>query len=153
MLALKGTALLPSDLLALGTAAAVGGSFVYEATPQIAQGIVALAASLVACMLMRPSGKSPVRPWLRFAVTALVAAACVLYGVNAYNTCDVREKYGTSIDYWWPLNSYYAQGFMPTFLTMMQDMEITVPEGYTDEDAAATESQLARHTTRAVTPR
>lgn len=144
MLALKGTALLPSDLLALGTAAAVGGSFVYEATPQIAQGIVALAASLVACMLMRPSGKSPVRPWLRFAVTALVAAACVLYGVNAYNTCDVREKYGTSIDYWWPLNSYYAQGFMPTFLTMMQDMEITVPEGYTDEDAAATESQLAQ---------
>lgn len=144
MLALKGTALLPSDLLALGTAAAVGGSFTYEATPQIAQGFVALIASLIACMLMRPAGKSPVRPWLRFLLTALVALACVFCGVNAYNTTDIREAYETSIDYWWPLNSYYAQGFMPTFLTMMQDMKISVPEGYTDEEAAATESQLAQ---------
>lgn len=144
MLALKGTAILPSDLMALSTAAAVGGSFTYEATPQIAQGIVALAASLVACMLMRPSGKSPVRPWLRFACTALVAILCVNYGVNAYNTCDIRDQYGTSIDYWWPINSYYEQGFMPTFLTMAQDMKISVPQGYTDEEAEATESSLAQ---------
>lgn len=144
MLVLKGTAILPSDLMALGTAAAVGGSFTYEATPQIAQGIVALLASLVACMLMRPSGKSPVRPWLRAAVTAVVAICCVWSGVNAYNTCDIRETYGTSIDYWWPVNSYYAQGFVPTFLTMAQDMKISVPEGYTDEEAAATEASLAQ---------
>ena len=143
MLTLKGTAILPSDLLALGTAAAVAEGFTYEATPQIAQGVLLLVGSLVACVPMRPAGKPIGRVWGRAAVTLVAALLALTCASSAWGTLDLHNGFGIDIDYWWPINTYYADGMLPTFLTMVKDMEISMPEGYSDEEAAATEGELA----------
>lgn len=152
LLTLKGTAILPSDLLALGTAAAVADGFTYEVTPQIAQALMLLVASLDACVLMRPAGRPIGRVWGRAAVTAVVALAACLSAYNGYNALDMREQYNISIDYWWPSNSYYQYGMLPTFVAMAKDMTIAVPEGYTDEEARGTEDSLAQDYDAATDP-
>lgn len=152
LLTLKGTAILPSDLLALGTAAAVADGFTYEVTPLIAQGILLLVASLDACVLMRPAGRPIGRVWGRAAVTALVALVACVCAANGYNALDLHNDYEIQIDYWWPSNSYYQYGMLPTFTTMAKDMEISVPKGYTDEEAAGTEAALAQDYDSATDP-
>lgn len=152
LLTLKGTAILPSDLLALGTAAAVADGFTYEVTPQIAQALMLLVASLDACVLMRPAGRPIGRVWGRAAVTAIVALAACLSAYNGYSALDMREQYNISIDYWWPSNSYYQYGMLPTFVAMAKDMAIPVPEGYTDEEARGTEDSLAQDYDAATDP-
>ena len=145
MLTFKGTAILPSDLMSLGTAAAVAGGYTYDVTPAMASALAQLLAGLVAAQLMRPAGKPICRlRWVRPAATLACGLFCLYLGVNSYNTVDLAKRYDIDIDYWWPISSYETYGLLPSYLTIRQNMVIDMPDGYTDEVASATEAELAQ---------
>ena len=130
----KGTAILPNDLYALGTAAAVSGSYVYSVGDQVLLGLscVVLAAA-VAQLVPRPK-KAPSR--VRAVATNLVAAAAsALLLVAFVSVPSYTNQLGVGMDYWFTLDFYKKQGMLTTFVTIAQDMAIKVPSGYTDDAA------------------
>ncbi len=140
----KGTALLPADLMALSTAAEVSGSYTYNVTTPMLGAALALTIGLIFCCLMRPCTTAPRRAWLvRPMANLAIALACFLGIQNAFYTVSLNKDFEINTDIWWPINSYTAGGFLPHFLNLFQQMQISTPLGYTEEGAAETEGELA----------
>lgn len=135
----KSSAILPSDLLALGTALSVSGgySFVLSVQPLIALSLAAVAASLLSLMrpLPRPAelGKRP-----RVALTcARIAAGCVIIALvgalsHAVSLC---RDFGLQESFWDALTVYRSQGFAASFVSLIQNARIEAPEGYSASEA------------------
>ena len=164
VLEFKGGAIMPSDLLALGTAAAVSGNFSYYLGTGTFLGLAAQAVAT--CLLSfvvpphvaegeaNPEGGHAAQgtPWSRSrrgrallaCANVAVALAClwgahwVAMGTSYYWT------YGIGIDFFEAINTYREQGFLTGFMAARQDMPIRVPQDYTPEAAQATEDQLAQ---------
>ena len=139
----KEAAILPNDLLALGTAAEVSGGYVFSVNHLVALGTAAALLATAACAFAVPS-RCAAREDLRRnvlgnAAAALVAAGC-LWGVVS---TDFGEAYGLEIAYWNSLSSYESHGFLPSFIKVAQDLPIERPQGYSDEAAAQTEGAYA----------
>lgn len=151
----KGAAILPSDVLGIGTAMAVGSNYVYSISTTALSGITyaLCAAGLLMLARRRPgtiesNGRFKghellcrvIRVVGRSAVGAALVAACLaLFLVPSY-----KDTFGIYIpDYWWALNRYSEYGFLPTFASAVQDLPIQVPEGYTDEAAESIEQNMA----------
>lgn len=136
----KSSVIMPSDLLVLGTAAAVAGSYVYEVSDQILISLgVALVAVGVASLL------APARPLARRRVAGNLGAAvaCAVLLAAAVLVPSYADDLGVSVSGWNPLSSYRSQGFLPSFVKVGQDMVPEAPEGYTDEQALELESTYA----------
>lgn len=151
----KGAAILPSDVLGLGTAMAVGSNYVYSISATALSGITyALCAAGLLMLARRRPGTTTqearaknhellcrvLRVVGRTAVGAASVAACLtLFLMPSY-----KGAFGIYIpDYWWALNRYSEYGFLPTFASAVQDLPIQVPEGYTDETAETIEQNMA----------
>lgn len=65
----------------------------------------------------------------------MVGIAC-LVGVGAHVTLvDYYNTLSIQVYTWRPLESYYRQGFLPSFISGAQTIKPPVPEGYSVEDA------------------
>lgn len=144
VLLFKGAALLPSDLLAAGTAAAVVEGYEFVLTPQIAYGAMAAYACACACAFVWPGRPGTRRAAAANAVGNLLAAA-VLAGsfCSAFSTVGIEDALGFSYSRWQPIETYRARGFVPSFVAVAQDLAVPEPDGYTDEGAAEDIAQLA----------
>lgn len=140
---LKGAAILPSDLLALGTAAAVAGAYDFILTPQIFY--VLCAAGVCVCALSfvwpghMPSRRAAV---VNAVVNVAVGAALLFAGAEVYQAVKVDEVLGFTYDRWQPIETYRSCGFAPSFLSVLQDFEIPVPDGYSREGAEELQDDL-----------
>ena len=158
VLAFKGEAIMPSDLMALGTAAAVGGSFRYVLGDPafLALAVQATATCLLSFLVPLPDGDggpAPLgRPWsraphgraLRACANVAVAVVCLLGAHWVAMGQSYYWTYGIGIDFFEPINTYREKGFLTGFMAARQDMPIKVPQGYTPEVAQATEDELAQ---------
>lgn len=130
----KGTAILPNDLYALGTAAAVSGSYVYSVGDQVLYGLSCVVLAAAAAQLVPHPKKTPGR--VRAVATNLVAAAGSALLLAAFvSVPSYANQLGVGMDYWFTLDFYKKQGMLTTFVTIAQDMAIKVPSGYTDDAA------------------
>ncbi len=129
----KSSAILPSDLLALGTALSVSGgySFVLSVQPLIALSLAAVAVSLLSLMrpMPRPAelGKRP-----RVLLTsARIVAGCVMIAlVGALShTVSLCRDFGLQESFWDALGVYRSQGFAASFASLIQNARIEAPEG------------------------
>lgn len=129
----------PADISALGTAAAVGGGyvFIFSAFGLYAMGLLAI--SLLFCSIAtefrtpRPKGEPRDR---RLLTTNLLLALALLGGVAAHVTLiDYYHTLNITVYTWRPLESYYRQGFIPTFISSAQTIKPPVPEGYSVKGA------------------
>lgn len=138
----KGTAILPSDLTGLGTLAAVGGGYQYELSARLLENFTVVLVTVGALSLMQ---QVPVRKKKRRALSAIansVLAAAVLAGTFVgFTAIDFVDDLGMEQSYWVSLPPYQAQGFLPSFFTLLQRMEVEVPEGYTQEKAEEIEAR------------
>ncbi|OUO33812.1 LTA synthase family protein [Olsenella sp. An293] len=141
----KGTAILPSDLLALGTAATVSGGYVYEIDGPVLLGLCCvMLACAVATLSVTPSPRPGrtraflVRAHVAGALVALVALGGCM-GVPSY-----EKLFGMKPNYWNILSNYCRRGMLTTFVTLVQNMRIEVPEGYDDASAAELEASYAQ---------
>ena len=139
----KNSAILPTDLLVLDTAAAVGGEYVFTLNEQSLLGISCLALLFAALSLVpapKVQEKGP-RPALRNLGLAALCSAALSALVLVPSYADV---FGLEMRYWYSIDCYQAQGFLPSFITVLQDMPIRKPKGYTDDLANETLKRHAR---------
>ena len=142
----KNSAILPTDLLVLNTAAAVTKEYVFSFNEQTLLGLTVFMVALASLALVRPArlGMSLTRlPNTRLhntvgSIASLALLVTLILGPN------YMHHLGVSIEYWYSITYYQRQGFLPTFIAVMQDMPIRKPEGYTDEGAQELTQQYAR---------
>ena len=132
VIAFKGQPVLPADLFALSTAAAVGGGYTYAVNDDIAAAFAALGVGIVLIAYL---------PKTRFALkrgfaNASIALACVLgFGVW-FSNFDIERAYGVQVDGWAASYSYSQQGSVLCFLKRVQDLSPAAPDGYSPDTAA-----------------
>lgn len=136
----KSSAITPSDLHALGTAAAVSSGYVFKigAAQVVALAAAAVGFCLLAFMTPYPSMHSVSRPYQRrYYVGAHVGLGmALLISLSVFiNVVSFSKDLGLSQGYWDSLNVYRNQGFLASFVTLIQNGKIEKPEGYTSEAA------------------
>ena len=139
----KSSAIMPGDLLALGTAAEVSGGYTYSVDRSV---ILAIACALVAVGLCafvapsRPRSREGVFGNVMGNVVATLIVGCLFWsGV----TMDYGRAFGMWVDYWDSVTSYQKHGFLPSFVKVLQDLPIKQPESYSDAEAAELEASYA----------
>lgn len=121
----KSSPILPSDIYALGTAVAVSSGYDLTLTKEALWLLVACAVVLFFLEFMVPTvgeGKKKIGIFVAVnAACALVVGGSVL---ACFNTLDLADTFGTDKAAWQPLASYKYQSFMPSFLTLAQQMRV-----------------------------
>ena len=128
----KSMPIAPGDLSALSTAAAVAGSgYTYTLTPYCLYGLVFALLALLVCRVvgaMRPLKAERTRK--RLIVNVLVGVV-LLGGFVAHVTLvDYYNTLGIQVYTWRPLESYYREGFLPSFISGAQTIKPPRPKGY-----------------------
>ena len=141
----KNAAIMPNDLLALGTAAAVSDQYTYSFDPRALLGFTVTLLALAVLSLLHPTwsvqADDPKRGHVaRDTASGVLSAALCAALVLVPNYMDV---FRVEIMYWYSINFYEKQGFLPTFIAVFQDMPIHKPEDYSTEAAEAATAELA----------
>ncbi len=143
--AFKVAAIMPSDLLVVGTALAVSGNYDYFIGGSVLFGIVYAGAALCLLSFVAPtkdakkSGSALVRYASSFAC-ALVIAVMMGYFVTVP---DYAKDADVHVDSWFTYDSYKHNGFLTTFITVAQDMAVEKPANYSSEDTTNAVGQMA----------
>lgn len=135
----KGQPVLPSDIMALKTAAAVSGGYTYAIGNSVLAAFCLLVA-MVAFIVILPKSKRTPRTVAAHAALGLAALAAFCVWFNA---ADIEKDYGCTIDVWSSLDSYQQHGSLLCFLERSQLLTPHAPEGYTPEEAARIRSEKA----------
>lgn len=134
----------PADLSALGTAAAVSGGFTYIFSAFGLYGMALLAVSMFLCSLASEFRTPKTQRIRKVFLTNLLVGALCIGGVAAHVTLiDYYNTLNITVYTWRPLESYYRQGFIPTFISSAQTIKPPVPEDYSMDAAEQLENQLA----------
>ncbi|MBM6756503.1 LTA synthase family protein [Collinsella tanakaei] len=139
----KSAAILPSDLLALQTAAAVSGGYTYQIDRAVAESLIAVAVALTCLSFIQPA-PAPER-WrraTRVGVNLCCAGAVAAAMAFGFTTVNFEEALDFTYDRWWPIATYSSCGFIPSFIAVAQDLPIPEPDDYTDEQADEAEDAL-----------
>lgn len=158
VLEFRGTSVLPSDVLAAGTALSVSGGYAYGLSSKMLGGFSACCAAVVMASLLwpareldracqraikpeEPCGDAPHKSGFlpNMALIGAIAAAMVALVLLP----DYGAVFGADIDYWWSKDWYERQGFLPSFVYACQDLSIKEPEGYTTQGAQLAQATLA----------
>ena len=135
----KGQPVLPSDIMALKTAAAVSGGYTYAIGNSVLAAFCLLVA-MVAFIVILPKSKRTPRTVAAHAALGLAALAAFCVWFNA---ADIEKDYGCTVDVWSSLDSYQQHGSLLCFLERSQLLTPHAPEGYTLEEAARIRSEKA----------
>ena len=126
----------PGDLSALTTAAAVMGNYSYDITAFCVYGLAFCALGMLCCQLaslLRPDKEHRSRKGL---VKNILIGVLCFAGIAGHVTFfDYYNTLNITVYTWRPLESYYRQGFIPTFITQLQTFKPTKPDGYSVEGA------------------
>jgi hypothetical protein len=165
----KNAAILPSDLLALGTAAAVSGQYTYSIDARVLVAAGVGCAAWYVLSLLDPTwtmaapepedaqeqggegarGTGALRARWRRMPNSARGISCVLLCAALVLVPNYMDLFRVKILYWYSINYYENQGFLPTFVAVLQDMPIKKPKGYkaaTGEEATtALASRYDKH--------
>lgn len=139
----KNAAILPTDLLVLDTAAAVTNEYVFSLKAQTVVGISSLAIAVCLLSLVMPPSMHPTQTAHKVVInlgTALASAVALCALVLGPN---YMRHLGVEMNYWYSIDRYQEQGFLPCFIAVAQDMPIRKPSDYTDEKAHDLEASYA----------
>ena len=140
----KGAAVMPSDLLALGTAAEVGGGYTYEVTDEILLALIAASSTVCLLSFVRPTRISTHRGHLiSIGANLCLAAACAGASLSWFNTVDFDKDLDFAYNYWSTIDMYNQQGSLTSFVAVLQDLPIERPENYSDAQAEEIQNDLA----------
>ena len=136
----KEQTILPADLLAIGTAAEVSAGYTYELHESaVAALCVFFAAAALLCLM--PSVRLTRK---RIAFNVVAGLLCVALPVSWYHDHDIEKDYGVKVDVWSTRESYQEFGSVLSFLQRVQEVEPSVPVGYSTEAADELQDSLAR---------
>ncbi|MDO4436445.1 MAG: LTA synthase family protein [Coriobacteriaceae bacterium] len=134
----------PADLSALKTAAAVSAGYDYIFSPFGLYGMAFLAVSMFLCSVASAFRTPKPERTRKMLLTNLIIGALCLGGVAAHVTLiDYYNTLNITVYTWRPLESYYRQGFLPTFISSAQTIKPPVPAEYDMDAAQKLEDELA----------
>lgn len=131
----KNSAILPTDLLALNTAAAVSTEYVFALNEYALMGIAYAMLAICALSLVRPPQPKAQHRVRGIAgnLAGTVASAGLLAALIFVP--NYANDFGVQMKYWYTMDYYQLQGFFPTFFAVLQDMPIHMPDGYSTQTA------------------
>lgn len=135
----KGQPILPSDVMALQTAASVSGGYTY-ALGESVLGSFALLAVFCGIIAMLPASKPTKRS---LAVNTSAGAAILVAFSMWFSAADIEKDYGCTVDVWSSLDSYQQHGSLLCFLQRSQLIAPRPPEDYSPQEAAAIRAEKA----------
>lgn len=134
----------PADISAISTAAAVGQGYDYVFSAFCFYGMALLAISMFLCSLSTGFRTSKPQRTRKVLLNNLLVGALCLGGVFAHVTLiDYYNTLNITVYTWRPLESYYRQGFIPTFISSAQTIKPPVPKDYDMKAAEELEKSLA----------
>lgn len=136
----------PGDLTALSTAAAVAGTgFTYTITSFCMLSLAFTVIAIQICTLAaQVAPKRQKGSWRGLVLNLLIAIVC-LGGIAAHTTLlDYYHTLYIQVYSWRPLESYYRQGFLPSFISGAQTIKPSKPEDYTVSGAEKLISEYAK---------
>lgn len=136
----------PGDLTALSTAAAVAGTgFTYTITSFCMLSLAFTVIAIQICTLAaQVAPKRQKGSWRGLVLNLLIAIVC-LGGIAAHTTLlDYYHTLYIQVYSWRPLESYYRQGFLPSFISGAQTIKPSKPEDYTVSGAKKLISEYAK---------
>ena len=136
----------PGDLTALSTAAAVAGTgFTYTITSFCMLSLAFTVIAIQICTLAtQVAPKRQKGSWRGLVLNLLIAIVC-LGGISAHTTLlDYYHTLYIQVYSWRPLESYYRQGFLPSFISGAQTIKPSKPEDYTVSGAKKLISEYAK---------
>lgn len=137
----KGQPVMPADLFALGTAAAVSNGYVYAITDSVVVAFTAFAAGLLLAMFL-PKVQIDKK---RVAANISVSLACLLAFGVWFSTTDIEEDYESYFYMFRPQLSYADYGSLLCFLSLVQQLDPPVPENYSVDSATTVLSSYEAH--------
>lgn len=135
----KGQPILPSDIAALQTAAAVSGGYTYQIDDAVAAPFLIIMAFACVMPLLPKNRLSKRSVVLNCAIAVAVAAGSCAW----YTFSDIERDLKCSVDVWSSLDSYKEHGALLCFLQRAQKITPSAPEGYSHEAAEALRTALA----------
>ena len=140
----KGAALLPSDLLAMGTAMAVSEGYHFTFDTNIVASLTWAAVACAMLSLISPPRLSK-RPHVIANVGVNIMCALITWSCvsSAFANVKLEDALDFSYDRWWPISSYQTYGFIPVFTATAQNFEIERPDNYSDIEVQDIQAQLA----------
>lgn len=136
----------PGDLTALSTAAAVAGTgFTYTITSFCMLSLAFTVIAIQICTLAaQVAPKRQKGSWRGLVLNLLIAIVC-LGGIAAHTTLlDYYHTLYIQVYSWRPLESYYRQGFLPSFISGAQTIKPSKPEDYSISGAKKLISEYAK---------
>ena len=139
MCVFKGQTVLPSDLMAIGTAAGVSMGYEFAASGAPVAALCVYLGYLFLVVLA-----PPVRPTRRGVVVNLVVGLAAGGLLAACFTCrDFAEDFAVDVDPWATSESYMEFGSLAAFVQRVQSIDPQEPEGYGAQTAAGLRAELA----------
>lgn len=139
----KGEAILPSDILALGTAMEVSEGYEFTFTAGIVTSLALLEISLGLLSLIRPrklSTPAHVLPAIAGNLCAFLLVTVI--SLLGFSSIDLEQALNFGFDRWQPICTYVSQGFITSFTEMVNELPIEKPEGYTPDETKNIEQEL-----------
>ena len=137
----RGSPVLPWDLTALGTAAAVSGSYDFTPTWRMVLALVLIALLAAALVLLRRAGLLPL-PRRRLPLRAGCLAASLLCLIPVLRP-QLLGDFGVQTDVWDQAGAYRTGGTVAVFLRNTEFMSVEEPEGVTYERLSQIMSQVS----------
>lgn len=140
----KNTAIMPADLFALGTAAAVSGNYSYAWKDSVLAGLIAfcfgmLVISYLGILRHKLQAQGQVKIAKRIRYTSVGMTTLIgLVSATVLGSMLVFPNYnqiGAGINYFWPLYVFRQHGAVLSFTAGVQDLIIKKPAGYSDKSA------------------
>lgn len=140
----KQSAILPSDIMAFGTAMAVSDGYDFIITDSIMSLVPAWVLMILGLSLIVPCQAKRSRVRVFSISVNWLAGFCVLASlVSSFKNVSLIDDFGCEENYWESLSLYKTQGFLPSFISLAQTIEIDEPFNYSFDDAEEVEKTYA----------
>lgn len=134
----KGSAIVPSDIFAVGTALSVsnGYEYVFGSTQFVSLGLAAVAIGLLSFVHPPAIQGSTAKIKTRRFAACFGMGILLSFGLGSFlSHVGFSDELGYSRGYWDALNVYKRQGFIGSFIALVQNAQIQMPAGYSEEGA------------------
>lgn len=128
----KGQPILPADLMAAGTAAAVGDAYSYDIDEMLWRTIAIFSVYAVALIALCPRRRLTIR---QHAFATGAGALALAVAVAFFSAFDLDENFGFTVENWAPGYSFAQYGTFMGFAALAQDVSVPVPAGYSAQRA------------------